>query len=78
VTHLINLVRLGCLWVVVRNLTRELDDRRDYLGLPQNIDEYTTALIRYDLTKTKLKCAIAEREALILAMALERCEGVKP
>ena len=61
----LNAIRRACLWFLIRELERELHDRREMMRLPMCIGEYTTLFISIEKTRSDLARARSEYNALL-------------
>ena len=62
---ILNAIRRACLWFLIRELERELHDRREMMRLPMHIGEYTTLFISIEKTSNDLARARSEYNALL-------------
>ena len=62
---ILNAIRRACLWFLIRELERELHDRREMIRLPAPCDEYTTWFIAIEHTRIELARARSEYNALL-------------
>ena len=58
-------IRRAYLWFLIRELERELHDRREMMRLPMCIGEYTTLFISVEQTSNELARARSEYNALL-------------
>lgn len=64
---ILNAIRRACLWLLIRDLERELHDRQNSIHLPAPIYEYTTKFIEIEKTRSELVKARSEYNALLPA-----------
>ena len=61
----LNAIRRAYLWFLIRELERELHDRREMMRLPMCVTEYTTLFISVEQTSNELARARSEYNALL-------------
>ena len=62
---ILNAIRRACLWFLIRELERELHDRREMMRLPMCVTDYTTLFISTEQTSGELARARSEYNALL-------------
>ena len=60
-----NAIRRACLWFLIRELERELHDRREMMRLSMCVTDYTTLFISCEKTSSELARARSEYNALL-------------